>query len=329
MESIDASVIVPTCDRPEELREALSSLAGQTHGNFEVVVVNDGGGDVSGLVAEATASLGGRPVRLAPRGKCSGPAAARNRGLAVARGAVVFYLDDDDVFFPNHVAVHMAAHAAAPEASAVYSDARRGVVSRDASGRESVAWSVPHSREFDPDALLVANYIPVLCLSHRRERLTQAGRFEQALPCLEDWDFFIRLARLGPFVHLPEATAAYFERGLGTSVQERSGTEFIETLLRVYARADALYPHDKARLDRVWQGRLAHIAAMAEATARRCEAAGDWSGAAMAWENAARHAPTPERYLALARVRKRLGQGQKALVAMQLAAACRDLVGGK
>lgn len=329
MDVIDASVIVPTCDRPRELREALASLAGQTYGPFEVVVVPDGQADPADILAEAALALGGRPLRLAEAGLRSGPAAARNRGLAAARGAVLFYLDDDDLFLPHHLAAHMAAHAAAPEAGAVYSDARRGLVGRDATGRESVDWSVPHARDFDADALLVANFIPVLCLSHRRERLAQAGIFEEALPCLEDWDFFIRLARLGPFVHLPEVTAAYFERGLGTSVQERSGASFVDTLLRVYARADRLYAGNKARLDRVWQGRLAHIAAMAEATARRCEAAGDLSGAAMAWENAARQAPTPERYLALAQVQKRLGRGQKALVAMQLAAACRDMASGK
>lgn len=327
MDGIDASVVVPTCDRPAELREALSSLAGQTHGNFEVVVVNDGEIDVSGLVAEA--SLGGRPVRLAPRGKRTGPSAARNRGLAMVRGEVIFYLDDDDVFFPNHIAVHLAAHGAAPAAGAVYSDARHGAVGQGPDGSRTMTWSLPYSRDFDADALLVANYIPVLCLSHRRELLDRVGGFEASLGSLEDWDFFIRLSLLGDFVHLPEVTAAYFERGLGTSVQERLAQGFVTTVLRVYARADALIADDPSRIDRVWRSRLRYIGDMAEATALRCEAAGDFPRAATAWDNAVRHAPTPERYLALARVQKRLGQGSKALISMQLAAACRDMTNGK
>lgn len=87
-----ASVIVPTRDRPEALRRCLAALAEQRHPEFEVLVVDDGGSvDLEPIARE----LAGRLDLTVLRQDRTGPAGARNRAAARARGAVLAFTDDD------------------------------------------------------------------------------------------------------------------------------------------------------------------------------------------------------------------------------------------
>jgi peptidoglycan/xylan/chitin deacetylase (PgdA/CDA1 family)/glycosyltransferase involved in cell wall biosynthesis len=106
------SVVVPTIGRRESLRRLLDSLAAQTasHDDFEVVVVDDGSSDGSAeFLAQfaATASIGVKVLRQ----NGSGAAAARNRGVLNAKGAIVLFLDDDLVAAPDLIEQHLAFHA--------------------------------------------------------------------------------------------------------------------------------------------------------------------------------------------------------------------------
>lgn len=80
------SVIIPTRDRNDLLAETMTSIEAQTHRHFEIIVVDD----ASEVKAEADGALIVRHLRPL------GPGAARNTGLAHARGDYVFFLDDDD-----------------------------------------------------------------------------------------------------------------------------------------------------------------------------------------------------------------------------------------
>lgn len=92
---LEISVVIPTRGRPERLESCVASLARQTIGTteFEVVVVDDGGGDpgVRAIVAAAPPGLSVRTEVTAG----DGPAAARNRGANLARGSLLVFTDDD------------------------------------------------------------------------------------------------------------------------------------------------------------------------------------------------------------------------------------------
>ncbi len=110
----ELSVIMPTHDRAELLRDALESLVGQSvaRDRFEVVVVDDGSTDGTEQVcAELSERLDLRYVRIAS----SGIAAAKNAGIRAARGAILLFLDDDDVADPGLLAEHLRVHAERPE----------------------------------------------------------------------------------------------------------------------------------------------------------------------------------------------------------------------
>lgn len=105
------SIVIATKDRADYLARALASLEGQVGApSFEVVVVDNASADATKAVADAQAARGVYPVRYVyepepNRGK------ARNRGIAIADGFLVLFVDDDVQLPPGFLAAHEAAHA--------------------------------------------------------------------------------------------------------------------------------------------------------------------------------------------------------------------------
>ncbi|MEP7029229.1 MAG: glycosyltransferase family A protein, partial [Candidatus Eisenbacteria bacterium] len=116
------SVVVSHFDRRAWLPEALDSIAAQEFSDFEIVVVNDAGPDASALVA---AWARGRTfaTRYVHRATNGGVAATRNTGVRAARGALIAYLDDDDLWRPGHLAGLVALLDARPACGLAYGDA--------------------------------------------------------------------------------------------------------------------------------------------------------------------------------------------------------------
>jgi glycosyltransferase involved in cell wall biosynthesis len=102
------SVVIPTFNRARQLERTLDGLSRQTvaPATFEVIVVDDGSLD-------STRDLLGRPrnFALTPlRQSNQGPAAARNAGIAAARGEIILFIDDDAIPAPDLIELHIRAH---------------------------------------------------------------------------------------------------------------------------------------------------------------------------------------------------------------------------
>ncbi len=241
------SVVVRTCERPALLAHALGSLAASTYRRVEVVLVVDGGG--AAPVPEDF-PFPVRRVDLVPR---AGRAGAANAGVQAASGALLGFLDDDDLLEPEHLATLVGALGAAG-VRAVYSDAAVAVYELAGGvdgGWQQVERRLPYSRDFDPDLLLLDNYIPLHTLLAERELWLAAGPFDPALPFFEDWDLLIRLAALTPFHHLPQVTCEYRHfRGGGHVLGERprERPDFLAMKQQVLLRhRDRLTPETLAR----------------------------------------------------------------------------------
>ena len=194
------SVIMRTKNRPKSLREALVSVASQTHRDIELVVVNDGGEDVEAIVsAYATGSIKHLVYHAWSSGM--GRPAAANAGLEQAQGDWVMFLDDDDSISPSHIATLLAKAQQRPFPRIVYS----GVRGLDAQGREIHLWNLPYTAT----RLLRGNFLPIHAVLFQRSLLGSDVRFDPNFEIYEDWDFWSQLARKTAFVGTNEITATY------------------------------------------------------------------------------------------------------------------------
>ncbi|SDI43015.1 Glycosyl transferase family 2 [Sinosporangium album] len=180
------SVIIPTADRPGPLHRALRSLSRQTLRDFEVVVIDDGLHCPRPVVDSWRHDLN---VTLIDGGR-QGVSHARNTGLAAARGDWVAFLDDDDVYFPHHLATaHRAlqdGHADLVYGGALVSPRWIEAVPRD------VGTLPRKDYPFDGRFLQVANYIHTGAVVTRNFTATPV-RFDETLTHCEDWDLWLAL----------------------------------------------------------------------------------------------------------------------------------------
>ncbi|MBI3769877.1 MAG: glycosyltransferase [Deltaproteobacteria bacterium] len=229
------SVIVPTHDRPDTLRQALESVLQQTYRDFEIIVVNDAGADVNDVVRALDPDGRITYVRHATN---RGLAAARNSGIGVARGKYLAYLDDDDRYYPEHLETLIAAleHG---EHRVAYTDALRILQAKRDDRYVTVARDRPYSHDFDRDRLLVFNCFPVLCVMHDRACFEAAGGFDESLTSHEDWDLWVRMSARFPFRHLPTITAEFTHRLDGSSMTSSMQADFLRTAEIVYQKSES------------------------------------------------------------------------------------------
>lgn len=198
------SVIVPTYNRPAELRRCLQALAQQTfpQAAFEVLICDDGStADIAAVVNEVAATSG-LPLRHLRQAQ-AGPAAARNLGIRNARGAIVAMTDSDTLPDANWLAELAAAFAAHPQAVAV-----EGQVYAQNEGAFGLLGEGPTNRRGGV-------YLTCNC-AYRRAALVQAGGFDETFPyaAYEDVELAARVQPFGEIVWQPRALVVHPERPL-------------------------------------------------------------------------------------------------------------------
>jgi LmbE family N-acetylglucosaminyl deacetylase/glycosyltransferase involved in cell wall biosynthesis len=233
-ETLPISVIVRTKDRPRLLREALASIK-KTGYPCEVVVVNDGG--AKPLLLDE---------KLIEHETSRGRSEAMNSGVRAATSKFVAFLDDDDLYYPEHLAT--LANAAATPAAGWYSDALSTFTLRS---RNSLTPRMTKLRlfaqDFDRDLLLLDNYIPLPTLLVEREAFLDAGGFDPAFDLFEDWDFLIRLSQRGPLLRVPRITCEIrqFEDSDSITRENPEGSGlFREAKLQLWRKHAALIDND-------------------------------------------------------------------------------------
>jgi LmbE family N-acetylglucosaminyl deacetylase/GT2 family glycosyltransferase len=197
-EELPVTVLVRTLNRPRLLRDALHSI--RAGSQAPIVVVNDGGESVAAVVE----GIAGVAVidHPAPRGR----SVAMNEAVERAATDWIAFLDDDDLYYAEHLATLTRA-ATSLDAKGWYTDAVSSVYTMNESGASEPGPRLrTYAKDFDADLLLFDNYIPLPTLLLRKADFKAAGGFDPAFDLFEDWDFIIRLSRLGRLVRVPRVT---------------------------------------------------------------------------------------------------------------------------
>jgi len=182
------TVVIPTRSRINLLRRALDSVFNQSYSRWEAIIVNDGGDDLSELISEFAED---KRLRFLEHSFRMGPGAARNTALRVARGEVVFYLDDDDVFLPHHIK-DLLDIIDSEGVDFVYADG--DVILEGSESHSEIERVDVFGDEHDMlETLEVTNSIPIISCAHKRHCVEEVGFFDEQLSSNEDWDFILRL----------------------------------------------------------------------------------------------------------------------------------------
>lgn len=224
------SVVIPTFNRAQMLREALQSVRWQTVKNVEIIVVDDARTtDETPAVAKA---FGADVVYL--REPQPGVSAARNRGIRHARAPLIAFLDADDVWLPHKLERQLDFLHEHPNVGLLYAQ----------------LWSYdidnPRARRLDPsrpartfrELLNGPNAVTTSTVVVRRECFDVVGVFNPALPASEDHELWLRIARRFAIGFLEEPLAEYRRKTNGINSNHQLLFEgyrgFYEILLRDY-----------------------------------------------------------------------------------------------
>lgn len=199
------SVILPTYNRAATLKRSAESVLEQTYKDLELIVVDDASNDDTENVIRGFNDPRVQYIKLEEN---IGAAAARNRGIKAARGDFVAFQDSDDVWGHDKLAKQMDEFE--------QSDVRTGVVysgiCRITDGKRTYVPRGAGKREGDiHEMLLSANFVALPAAVVRKECFEKAGLFDESLPCLQDWELWIRISEYYRFKYIKESLVdAYY-----------------------------------------------------------------------------------------------------------------------
>jgi glycosyltransferase involved in cell wall biosynthesis len=203
------SVVVPTRDRPELLREALESIrALERDGvSFEIIVGDNGTSKETRQIVEAFKAVYLHTSK-------QGSAAARNIAMRAATADYLAFLDDDDLWTSNHIHEHLKLLVANPDIDMVVGQ----IINTDAQ-RCSIygPWPkrVPEGRQLI--RLMLSGYFPQIGATVVRTRVREAiGFFNEELIGGQDWDWQLRVARTHRVGFVEHPCVLFRQRAAGT-----------------------------------------------------------------------------------------------------------------
>jgi len=239
---VRVSVVIPAFDAERTVGAAISSALWQTYRDLEVVVVDDGSRDSTAMLAAGFPE----PVRVVRR-ENGGVAAARNQGIAEARGELIAFCDADDVLLPLHLEalVEVYDRAGGIATSNCYWLFDAGI--HPSRVRYKSGFPRPPRQRL---AILEQNFVSTMSL-FPKTLWEELGGFDEELALAEDWDFWLRAILAGRRVALqPRPLALYSWRGDSLAADPARMDEHVRTLLgKALARND-LVPEERQYLKR-------------------------------------------------------------------------------
>ena len=194
------SVILPTFNRAGYLKRAINSVIDQHRKPDELIIIDDGSTDNSARVIEEACMQAEFPVHLLHQ-ENSGAAAARNAGILKARGELLCFLDSDDWWDPRKIAFQAAEHEKNP---GIHISHTREIWFRNGVRVNQKKKHAPPNG-FIFSACLKMCVVGMSTVMVRRNLFDRFGLFDIELPCCEDYDLWLRVARQVPFLLVDHA----------------------------------------------------------------------------------------------------------------------------
>ncbi len=188
------SVILPTFNRAAYLKRAIDSIIDQQRQPDELIIIDDGSTDNSVQVIREVCGRAEFPVHLV-RQKNRGAATSRNVGILRARGELLCFLDSDDWWDPGKIAIQASHHEKNPD---IFISHTREIWFRNGVRVNQKKKHTP-ANGFIFSRCLGMCVVGMSTVMARRQLFDRFGLFDPDLPCCEDYDLWLRVARKVPF----------------------------------------------------------------------------------------------------------------------------------
>lgn len=188
----NVSIIMPSYNRCQTIRKAVGSVLNQTYKDFELIIVDDGStDDTESILSSVTDD---RVVKT--KIDHSGASKARNKGLSIAKGKFIAFLDTDNYWHADFLDVMI--QEIQPPYLMGYCSENMFLASGDIKSLKIIGRKV-RSVEYNPIKLTYTNFIDINSVLINKGLLDKIGNFDENLKILEDWDMFARIALKYPF----------------------------------------------------------------------------------------------------------------------------------
>ncbi len=189
----DISVIIPTFNRADFLKKAIESVLSQTYQGFELIIVDDGSTDDT---YEIVSEFKNNVVYIKQENR--GAAAARNTGIKRAKNKFLAFLDSDDCWDKEKLAIQMDEMEKNPSYLVSHTQEtwyRKGVLLNQKKKHKKY-----HGYIFDKCLPLCAVGMSTVMI--KKELFERVGEFDENFPCCEDYDFWLRVSARYPFLFI-------------------------------------------------------------------------------------------------------------------------------
>ena len=247
------SIIIPTFNRARYVAQAVESVFAQTFTDLEVIVIDDGSTDGT---RKRLASFSDSPRFQYVYQANAGRSAARNRGIAKARGEFLLFLDSDDWLLPNALADLLQLAASHPSARMIGGQTQfvdkqgRQFASLSPTLEEGMAYPGLINERFFllPGAFVV-----------RKAGLEKIGLFDSQVEPCEDYDFALRVALLGEVACADVPVVQHRMHGSNTASTAifLGGIRVAQKHLNLLVDADELPPGVRRRSRALWMLKMA------------------------------------------------------------------------
>lgn len=198
----EVSVIVPTYNRADLIRDSIDSVLNQTFQDFEIVVIDDGSTDnTKNIVEEYSDSR----IKYFYQ-KNAGLNAARNSGIRESCGKYIAYIDSDDIWEPTKLEKQVRVLEKFPDVGLVYC----GSSLIDENGSPAGKRPLISHRGYVFEKIIKYNFLyNGSIVLFRRDCLEKVGLFDEQTVRMTDWEFYLRFAIYYKFYGIPEYLIKY------------------------------------------------------------------------------------------------------------------------
>jgi glycosyltransferase involved in cell wall biosynthesis len=245
---VRVSVLLPVYNGSRFVSHAIESVLKQTYQNIELIIVNDGSQDDCAAIIRPY--LADQRIKYIEQAN-SGVAAARNTAFSLVSGKYIAFIDQDDIWLPNKLERQVAYLEAHPEIAMAH--ARQCYIDEAGNPIESNSDHVEPVNGNCFRELFEKNCIAVLTVLARQSAIEEAGGFNRAASCSDDYEMWLKISWKHLIGFQDEIVAAY---RIHKNNESLNSFKMTQADLVVMESVLSAYPEAKKALGSLWRSRL-------------------------------------------------------------------------